>query len=267
MSPKSKFSKPIKKQTLAEQVAETIRESILAGEWEKGEALPTEPEMGEQFGVSRAVVRDATRILMAQGLVEVRHGSGVYVTQSQQEAFGEALLLALRRAGASVWDVEQFEQLVLPEVAALAAVEASDEDLARIQEAMEAYLDHFQSFSQTWRDREEGEIPEQERDQLLAKHRAFMQAIFDATHNKLLMLLAPSLLRLRNVRMVAEPVLTVEELVAREKGFFQQTTEAVASRDPEQARTTLRRLLQLPPEAVEAMRRTEVGQAPRIPSL
>lgn len=44
------------------------------------------------------MVRDATRILMAQGLVEVKHGLGVFVTPPQNEAFGEALLLALRRA-------------------------------------------------------------------------------------------------------------------------------------------------------------------------
>jgi len=76
-------------------------------------------ELAEQFGVSRAVMRDATRILMAQGLVEVKHGLGVFVTPSQNEAFGEALLLALRRAGATVWDVEQFEQVILPEVVLL----------------------------------------------------------------------------------------------------------------------------------------------------
>jgi DNA-binding FadR family transcriptional regulator len=56
-------------------------------------------ELAEQFGVSRAVVHDTTRILMAQGLVEVKHGLGVFVTPPQNEAFGEALLLARRRAG------------------------------------------------------------------------------------------------------------------------------------------------------------------------
>ena len=60
------------------------------------------------------MVRDATRILMAQGMVEVKHGLGVFVTPPQNEAFGEALLLTLRRAGATVWDVEQFEHVIFP---------------------------------------------------------------------------------------------------------------------------------------------------------
>ena len=129
MPKKPLSSKPIKKQTLADQMAGAIQQAILSGELESGAALPTEPDLAGQFGVSRAVVRDATRILMAQGLVEVKHGRGVFVTPPQNEAFGEALLLALRRAGATVWDVEQFEQIIFPEVVALAATTASDEEI------------------------------------------------------------------------------------------------------------------------------------------
>ncbi len=126
----SSYSSNLKRQTLAEQLAETLREAILAGRWRAGEALPTEPELAAQFGVSRAVVRDGTRMLAAQGLVEAQHGRGVFVTASPVAAFGDALLLALRRAGASAWDVERFEQMVLPEVQAEAARQATDADLA-----------------------------------------------------------------------------------------------------------------------------------------
>ena len=108
MTKKAVLSKPIKKQTMAEQMADRIKELILSGELQANEVLPTEPELCEQFGVSRAVVRDATRILMALGLVDVKHGAGVFVTDSQSPAFGEALLLALQRSEASAWDVEQF---------------------------------------------------------------------------------------------------------------------------------------------------------------
>ncbi|MCZ7671106.1 MAG: winged helix-turn-helix domain-containing protein [Chloroflexi bacterium] len=77
MSQKKPFSQPVKKQTLAEQVAESLKESILNGDFVPGEALPTEPELAEAFGVSRAVIRDATRMLAARGLVQAEHGRGV----------------------------------------------------------------------------------------------------------------------------------------------------------------------------------------------
>ena len=60
MAKQTIFSQAVKKQTMAEQMAETIQELILSGALESGETLPTEPELAEQFGVSRAVVRDAT---------------------------------------------------------------------------------------------------------------------------------------------------------------------------------------------------------------
>ena len=62
------FSRPVRKQTLAEQMAETIREAILSGDLAAGADLPTEPQLCEQFGVSRAVVRvDTTEGSTADG--------------------------------------------------------------------------------------------------------------------------------------------------------------------------------------------------------
>ena len=201
MTKKSVFSKPIKKQTMAEQMAEAVQESILSGDLEGGAALPTEPELAEQFGVSRAVVRDATRILMARGLVEVVHGRGVFVTQPHNEAFGEALLLALRRVGATAWDVEQFEQTILPEVAALAATSASDEEIAQIRRLSEEYLKIVADHQAKWWGKD---APPAGLEQLTAAFRGVMGAIFAATHNQVFHQLAGPHLNLRNLRTWAE---------------------------------------------------------------
>ena len=137
---------PLPRRTLAEQMADGLTEAILAGQWAAGAALPTEPELAAQFGVSRAVVRDATRMLVARGLVDARHGRGVFVTASGAAPFGDALLLALRRAGATVWDVERFEQMVLPVVAAEAARHASR---AGVQTFV-AHIDPVNSAARAW---------------------------------------------------------------------------------------------------------------------
>lgn len=256
------FSKPVKKQTLAEQVAETIKEAIVGGDWPPGEALPTEPELAEQFGVSRAVVRDATRMLAAQGLVEAQHGRGVFVTESGAEAFGEALLLALRRAGATVWDVEQFEQAVMPEVVALAAQAADEADLAVIQEAAAAYLETFAELAAL------DPLPEDGRRRLEAGFRRFYGAIFAATGNALFTLLAPSLLYLRTLRQWEPPEAEMEtaDIIETETAYVNRLVDAVASADPERARQTARDLMQLPPGAEAAMRETPVGETAVIPA-
>jgi len=262
MTQKQRFSKPIKK-TLAEQVAETIKESILAGEWQGGEALPTEPELSEQFGVSRAVVRDATRMLVARGLVEAQHGRGVFVTESQTEAFGEALLLALRRAGATVWDVEHFEQLIYPELFALAAKEATEDEIEAIREALDHYLDVTGAmYKRYWGEKM---LPSEEQKLLEASYRDLIRLIFKASHNRVLELLSDPLLRLRSVRNWENEGFTPEKLLKQERTYFMMLVDALASGDPDEARNTLQKLMRLPAEAREVMQRTPIGKVPIIP--
>lgn len=248
---------------MAEQMAETIQEAILSGELESGAVLPTEPELAGQFGVSRAVVRDATRILMARGLVEVEHGRGVFVTPPDNEAFGEALLLALRRVGASAWDVEQFEQILFPEVIALAASSATDKEIAYIQQLAEEYIEVITDHHAKWWRKK---TPPAELARLMATYQQVMRAIFAATHNRVIQQLAQPLLNLRNLRSWAEAEeTTLETMVAVETNYIHQLIKAIASRDPAQARTILIRLMELPPEAIEAMRQTPVGEISVIP--
>ena len=64
---------------LSDKVAEMMLETILSRRLAVGERLPSERELGEQFGVSRTVVREAVRALVAKGVIEVRSGSGLRV--------------------------------------------------------------------------------------------------------------------------------------------------------------------------------------------
>jgi DNA-binding FadR family transcriptional regulator len=263
LTQKPRFSQQISKQTLSEQVADTIMESIVAGEWQGGEALPTEPELAEQFGVSRAVIRDATRMLAAQGLVEAQHGRGVFVTDSGVEPFGDALLLALRRAGASVWDVEHFEQILYPEVFALAAQEATEEEVEAIHEAAEAYLQTMRTVLSEYGD--QPTLPPSAQQQFMDSARTLFETIFSATHNQVLQLLGSPLLHLRNLRNWQDDETTVEDLLGNEAAYFTLAIDAIASRNPQTARETMSRLMELPIEAEAAMRKTPVGEIPEIP--
>ncbi len=266
MEPNS-FSNTLRRQTLAEQLADTLKEAILADRWAPGEALPTEPELAAQFGVSRAVVRDGTRMLAARGLVEAQHGRGVFVTASPVAAFGDALLLALRRAGASAWDVERFEQMVLPEVQAEAARQATDADLAEIQRLAEAYHATFAAVTRaSWgHDR----LSAAERDRATLAFRALYVAIFAATHNALWGLLAEPLLRLRAPRSWQSGEMTVEEFIAHERQLIDARVAAIVARDPARAFETARSLVAAPPDIVSTLRAalqaTPVAEIATIP--
>ncbi len=69
-----------------EMIAEKIVAFIVAAQLKPGDRLPTESGLGEQFGVSRAIVREAVKYLSATGLVGVRKGVGVYVADVRPTA-------------------------------------------------------------------------------------------------------------------------------------------------------------------------------------
>ena len=253
----------MKRQTLAEQVAAAIKEAILAAEWTGGEALPTEPELSDQFGVSRAVIRDATRMLAAQGLVQAQHGRGVFVTESQAEAFGDALLLALRRSGTTSWDVEHFEQILYPEIFALVTVEATDEEIQTLSQAVDGYLETMDRIlTEHWGLER---LPADAEAAFSGSYRQLMIQFFAATHNQVIELLAVPLLRLRTLRRWQDAKATKEEVLEMEAAYVRAFVDVIASRDPELARESVRQLMQLPPQAIKAMKRTPIGEMPIIP--
>ena len=70
---------------LYRQIETDVRDRIRSGDLVPGAQLPTEVELMDRFGVSRATVRQALRELVAEGLVEIRRGLGTYVTQRRFE--------------------------------------------------------------------------------------------------------------------------------------------------------------------------------------
>lgn len=71
--------------TLFENVADQLRTRIDAGEWATGSRLPTEKELAEQFSVGLNTVRRAIELLVREGLVTRKQGSGTYVTARRND--------------------------------------------------------------------------------------------------------------------------------------------------------------------------------------
>lgn len=65
---------------LYRSIANELQDRINRGEWLPGERLPAEPVLGEQFGVNRLTVRQALSYLRQAGVLDIRQGSGTFVT-------------------------------------------------------------------------------------------------------------------------------------------------------------------------------------------
>lgn len=71
---------PLRSGKLSDQVADDLRRRLADGEWTVNEKLPTENELADHYGVSRATVRTALHALDRQGLTMTSHGVGTFVT-------------------------------------------------------------------------------------------------------------------------------------------------------------------------------------------
>jgi len=120
------------KQSLADRLAQQIRQLIQGAGYKVGDRLPTIMDMAHQFKVGHPTVREALRKLETVGIVEIRHGSGVYVTRSD-----DVLVLASPHAGAVtkklLLDLIQARIPIEVHSAGLAARNATDEHVEEMR--------------------------------------------------------------------------------------------------------------------------------------
>jgi len=125
---------------LHHMVVDVLLQNIVSGVYQPGSLLPTEPEIAAQLVVSRAVVREAMRVLDAKGLIEVRQGSGTRVTPPDRwDPLDPAILGVLRGRGASaavLRDLLEARAIIECEAASLAAKRRGPADLAALANAL-----------------------------------------------------------------------------------------------------------------------------------
>ncbi len=131
----------IKRDRLSDQIARSIEEMIIRGEVKIGDALPSERELMERYGVGRPAVREALLWLDKKGLIAVSSGERARVTAPNPQDLldhfsGAALLLVSSPEG-----MQAFQQTRLFTEVALArdaARNATDADLAELGELLKA---------------------------------------------------------------------------------------------------------------------------------
>jgi GntR family transcriptional repressor for pyruvate dehydrogenase complex len=121
---------------LYEQVLERIRAHVAEKDLTAGDRLPSERDLADRLGVSRASVKQALVVLEVQGLIDIRHGGGTYLTTNRLEAAPVEELVERRRRLPEVLEAREALETKLAE---LAAQRRTKEDLDAIEDAL-AYM-------------------------------------------------------------------------------------------------------------------------------
>jgi GntR family transcriptional regulator, hexuronate regulon transcriptional repressor len=121
------MSAPIDTRKLYRQVADTIMASIRSGDYKPGARLPSERDLAASFKVSRPTIREAMIALEIRGLVEARHGSGIYVTAHPPAQIGADDL------DIGAFELTEARRLFEGEAAALAASIITEQQLEEME--------------------------------------------------------------------------------------------------------------------------------------
>jgi len=134
-----------KKTRLCEDIVEQIKAQIENQTLSLGDKLPSETELAERFGVSRVTIREAIRIMEILGMVKTYRGRGtIVVAVTFKEAKKRFSRLALFKTK-DIANLLEVRELVEPEVVAHAAIDASEDQIERMEMALSEMLSDIEA--------------------------------------------------------------------------------------------------------------------------
>nr|WP_320117387.1 FadR/GntR family transcriptional regulator [uncultured Marinifilum sp.] len=118
-------------QTLSQKIERRIEEAIRQKKLLVGTKLPSERELCEMFAVSRTALREALRRLSARGLIQIKKGSGMFVSELKMEDAVESLNLYYDLSFDSnlISQIIEVRRVFEPEIARMAARNRSEQDV------------------------------------------------------------------------------------------------------------------------------------------
>ncbi|MDO4271157.1 MAG: FCD domain-containing protein [Eubacteriales bacterium] len=127
---------------ITESVVQYLTEHIANGDWAVGSKIPSENQLTASLGVSRASVRVAIQQLIGVGVLESVHGKGTFLRDDRVETLLTGASQITPADCADIRAVLEFRRILEPEAAALAAKNASGEQIARMRALTEELPRH-----------------------------------------------------------------------------------------------------------------------------
>ncbi|MGI9433306.1 MAG: FadR/GntR family transcriptional regulator [Geminicoccaceae bacterium] len=214
--------------SLGTQVARELGRRIVAGTYEPGDLIEDETALAERYQVSRSVIRDAVKILVGKGLLEVRRGIGTRVRPRLHWGLLDDDVLAWHQSAPLnpefLRQLMAFRAVFEPKAAGWAAELATDEDITAIGDA------------QARMEAEKGSV-----ERFIIADAEFHRAVLRAAHNRFLMALDGVIFSalLISIRLTNEDPRENEGSIP----FHRDVYQAIAARDAGLAESLMEGLL------------------------
>ena len=132
---------PIKKVRLSEQVIEAIKRMIADDGFQPGDKFYSENQLTKKLQVSRSSIREAVRILEANGYVMVQHGKGIFLCETAAKGY-EAFTRWLQENEPTILEHFEMRLILDPKAAGYAAEKADEEDIRKMEEVFQDFILH-----------------------------------------------------------------------------------------------------------------------------
>jgi GntR family transcriptional repressor for pyruvate dehydrogenase complex len=127
----------LSKQNIVDEVFRQIFDSIMRGQWEEGQKLPSENDLKDLFGVSRNTIRSAISRLGVLGLVETKQGEGNFVRKIGVGLYMNSLIPYIFLNHGDIFTIMEFRRGFEIQAAQLAARKATESDIHEIKTALD----------------------------------------------------------------------------------------------------------------------------------
>lgn len=208
---------------LSEEIEKQIRGVILSEKLKAGDKLPSEHELSKMFNASRTTVRQAKRVLETEGYIYTKQGvtGGTYIREMNVSPVISSITNMLKFKSITLQDITEARLVIEPEAAKLAAVRATDDDIANLEECLEKLRQVVQ-----------------ERRRSTTTNLHFHRTIAECAKSPVLFFINQALMELLLGDLSKRPLDLDQNLFLLEQhvGIF----EAIKARDPEEACTQLR---------------------------
>jgi len=209
---------PIVTKKIYEEIVEQLKDMITRGELVPGQKLPSEREMTESMGVSRASVREALTALEAIGILQIRPGEGTFVRETTRSEIFKPLAFVLAVEKNPAAQMMEVRRVLESESAALAAIRGDNTNLKKIRDS----LDQMKSSANT---------------QLAVENDLkFHFAIAEATQNTILLRIMNTVADLMHHTFRTDREKLLQRKTAEIYSEHEAIYEAIKERNPQKAR-------------------------------
>lgn len=122
------------KGNISDIIKDRITDAILSGDLKPGDKLPTEVEFSEKLQVGRNAVREAIKVLVAFGVLEIRRSEGTFVVKEFKPKLLDPMLYGLVLSNKSQEEFLQFKIALFSTIIYVACMNATEEDVAMLKE-------------------------------------------------------------------------------------------------------------------------------------